>query len=440
MLLPARTLILVVFFYIGVILEFSDLAEQKWLQVFPIAYTEIVYGVIHLAWGPARMGFGWISDKMVQHYPDTWSLSHQMTFAVCFPIISWFLITGVLEDTDREWIVFLLCVAELGPVILLTVIEIAMVEYIRTEQEAISHSCRRNQLLGKAIGGYAGALLLHWTDTNTVFIIELLLLCGGFIFFASNVIYVTQSPSSSEPTNTRTTTTTTTVTGDRGSSGDIVTPPPPNNADVDIEGDVQVETPIGGDEAVGPVRLVLFMLMYSSIPFARNALFYYSIGPMNMDFASMGALKVCHIATTIGTTFMYSFATQQTSYRLVAMLGGWFVLVAMALRVILSMLIYIPDTFQFAAYALSVFCMSFGDGIIWTHYVTKCANMSIPKHRYTWLMALPTMGKTIRIALDSSIMLYYGVDHDHFNNIHITMFVCYAMSYVSLFSTYWMLR
>ena len=431
MLLPTRTLILVVFFYIGVILEFSDLAEQKWLQVFPIAYTEIVYGVIHLAWGPARMAFGWISDKMTQHYPETWSLSHQMTFAMCFPIISWLLITAVLEDTDREWIVFLLCVAEFGPVILLTVIEIAMVGYIHAEQEAISHSCRRNQLLGKAIGGYAGALILHWTDTNTVFILELLLLCGGFIFFASNVIYVIQSPPTPEP-DTRGS------GGSGGSGGDVAAPPP--IVDADVEGDLRLETPTDRDEWIGPLRLVLFMLMYSSVPFARNALFYYSIGPMNMDFASIGALKVCHIGTTIGTTFMYSFVSQRTGFRSVAMLGGWFVLVAMGLRVILSMLIYIPNAFQFAAYALSVFCMSLGDGIIWTHYVTKCADLPIPKHRYTWLMALPTMGKTIRIALDSSIMLYYGVDHDHFNNIHLTMLVCYAMSYVSLFSTFWLLK
>lgn len=422
--LPIRVFILTVFFYIGVILEFSDLAEQKWLKIFPIFYTEIIYGLIHLAWGPVRMVFGWISDKMTQNYPETWSRSHQMSFALCFPIVAWFLITCVLSDADREWIVALLCAAEFGPVILLTVIEMVMVEYIHTEKEAISHSCRRYQLLGKAFGGYAGALVLHWTDVNTVFAIELLLYCGGLLFFLSNVIYVIL------PTDDG---------GARESRAERPLPEDPR--DVEGEGEVECEiTPKDGTADASPIRLVLFMLIYSSVPYARNAFFYYTMGPMNVDMASLGALKVCHVATTIGTTFMYAFVPKQTSFRSVALIGGWIILVASGLRAILSMLIYIPDSLQLAAYFLSVFCMSFGDGIIWTHYVTKCADMPLLKHQYTWLMTLPSFGKMARIALDSSIMLFYEVDHDHFNNVHLVMFVCTITSLTSLAYTLCFIR
>ena len=406
---PSYTQLLFVFFYIGIIMDFSDLAERKWLEILPIAYTEIADGVIHLAWGPIRFFIGWISAVMLAHNQKHWSYRNQLCYWFTFPILAWFLITFAVDETEKSnrfEVIALLALAEIGPVALLTVAELEMVEFVRRENQSISHTCRRSLLVGKAIGGLSGALLLYWYGLDAVFMAELVVLCAGLVAFTAMSRLATPSYETQKAEETVTEST---------------------KEDVEEEEEQQPSflhyTPM------------LFMFVYMSIPYARNAFFYFSVGPLGIDYASFGAIKVLQGTVTFATTFLYHVLPAESTFGYMAVRGMWFMLLAGACRVFLSTMLFIPEDWRFTVYLMSVFSMAFGDGIISTHYVTLSSKMKRPAFHFTISMTLPTVGKVIRIGLDSGLMLYFNLEHDNFNEIHRVMFICYVGSLACLLLT-----
>lgn len=387
-------------------MDFSDLAERKWLEILPIAYTEIADGVIHLAWGPIRYFIGWLSTVLLAWYPTVWSYRNQLCYGLTLPIVAWFTITFGVDETDKSnrfVVIALLALAEIGPVTLLTVAELQMVEFVRRENRSVSHTCRRSLLVGKAIGGLSGALLLHWNGLDAVFMAELTILCTGLVV-SSTMSYVMAPPPSCD-----------------------ARPADETGAD-SVDDDQQTST-------TWQHAPMLFMFLYMSVPYARNAFFYFSLGPLGIDYASFGAIKVLQGTVTFATTFLYHVLPAESTFGYMAARGMWFMLLAGACRVLLSTMLFIPEDWRFAVYLMSVFCMALGDGIISTHYVTLSSKMKRPAHHFTRSMALPTVGKAIRIGVDSWLMMHFNLEHDNFNEIHRVMFICYVGSLACLLVT-----
>ena len=253
------------------IVDFSELAEQQWFTMFSIADSEWIIAVIHFAWGPARIGFGWVSDYFAKR-----QLLHRVDQMICLlflPIMSWFVIT-LGDDLPPFITVFCLFVSEFGPAIIHTILETLMVQYYQQTKDQISPTCRRTQLLGKMIGGYTGAWILHHSNVNVVFFVQFIWFVLLLGFLGWKIRPILKQPY------------------EHVSDGRI----PREEEQPDMNGKA---------DNLSLVGYVAFMIAISCFPIGKNAYFYYLLGPLQFTPHQFGFAKGLITLVSLLGTYTY---------------------------------------------------------------------------------------------------------------------------------------
>lgn len=390
------------FFIIGLITDFSELAEQYWFLMFSIADSDVIYFIVNTGWGPTRVVYGWVSDKLLAQKRSI-SRVDQMILFMIIPTICWYLIS-FMDGLDKHLTVILLTVSEFGPAIQFTILEAVMVQYIKRTEKEISPKCRRYQLIGKAVGGYAGSALLHITNVDTVFSVEF------FLFLASQawLVFVVRKVLNGyelllDPIQTPDPITTTTTT-----------------------------TPI--EEA--PKWYGLFMVLVSSIPIARSAYQYFLLGPLRLTSNQFGLARLSMTLISLACTWSLEYTKAIHLKRFT-----WFTSVLFMLSCVLRFLQSTRILYEFDDFFLYlVHCVlySLADSLLWTHYVATCTKAPMQGNegaKFAQFMTTPSFGKLIRVSTDYALANGLNVNHDAFRALPTMFAVCYGMSLLPLLSS-----
>lgn len=385
----------VIFFALGVLVDFSDLAEQTWLMTYSIKDTEWIGYVINFAWGPIRILFGHWSDRLAPKiHPAV-----QIGGVMMIPMVAWAgIMFSVVTKTAPFVTVILLVIAEFGPAIILTIVESIMVKYIRSTNVQLSPMCRRYQLLGKAIGGYAGSVLLHHTSEYHVFVMQWGLITSASLFYVKDIMpQLHHDP-----------------------------PVVDANDPVDPEGLSATTSETKTDESHR--HYVIFMVLISMMPIGKNAYFYFLFGPLGLTANEFGLGKLAASIIALACTFSLPLTERWVNSRQLRVTVAWmFVLTGLIklIQVVRYTSWWIDD---FYIYLVVTAFGTLADSLIWTHYVAVCTRLTLTSEVFAQYMTIPTFGKAGRLAGDYLLLSGFQIDHDQYGQLPAVMMICYWAS------------
>jgi hypothetical protein len=393
-----------IFFCLGVLVDFSDLAEQTWLMTYSIKDTEWIGYAINFAWGPIRILFGHWSDRLAPRvHPAV-----QIGYVMAIPMLAWAgILFSVVTKTAPFVTVLLLVLAECGPATILTIVESIMVKYIRSTNVQLSPTCRRYQLLGKALGGYAGSVLLHHTSEYQVFLIQWGLVTSAALFYMKDVMpQLYHDPP-------------------------VVDANDPEEPSATSEQQSEVKTGTTSNR-----HYIIFMVLISMMPIGKNAYFYYLFGPLGLTANEFGLGKLTASIIALACTFSLPYLNNQR--QLMVTVAWMFVLTGLIklVQVVRYTSWWVDD---FYIYLVVTALGTLADSLIWTHYVAVCTRLTLTSEVFAQYMTIPTLGKVGRLTGDYLLLSGFQIDHDQYGQLPAVMMICYWCSltpfYFSLIRT-----
>jgi Na+/melibiose symporter-like transporter len=383
----------VIFFCLGVLVDFSELAEQTWLMTYSIKDTEWIGYAINFAWGPVRILFGHWSDRLASRVHP----AAQIGIVMLIPMVAWMgILFSVVSKTAPFVTVLLLVLAEFGPAIILTIVESIMVKYIRSTNVQLSPTCRRYQLLGKALGGYAGSVLLHHTSEYQVFLMQWGLVTSAALFYVWDVM------------------------------PQLHHDPPVVDANDPEEPEQQQQQTKTTD--TDNRHYVIFMVLISMMPIGKNAYFYYLFGPLGLTANEFGLGKLASSILALACTFTLPLIERWVNPHQLRLTVAWmFVLTGLIklIQVVRYTSWWVDD---FYIYLVVTALGTLADSLIWTHYVATCTRLTLTSEVFAQYMTIPTLGKVGRLGGDYLLLSGFQIDHDQYGQLPAVMMICYWAS------------
>ncbi len=363
------------FFLLGTIVELPAVAESYWLKSYPVTVISWLSSLIDLPWS-FTIVYGMMADL------STWKYSIIGCLALIVGIIWQFISEWCMTFGKRDLIVGLLFCCEFLPVIGLVFATALMVQTTQNVREDTPKICSRVFNLGRAIGAVLGGRLLG-KDLDFVHVYQfqaLLTLC----FANYNIVCALNNP---------------------------------------VE-KITLTVATGNEVAYDLSEIKIYLFLLGCMPTSTIGVNYYMMGQLPTVFTTlaMGIIFFIYYIGVIAGTFLCF----DTTWKLFL---GSSILNMLSQLPILAMTTVQNGEFLFCIAAFSSFLTALNESMLSVSFSTKISK-SIPLgnegYRYNCITAIPGFGKIFGIILSNSLLLYYGINHDKFDNLMAlqTIVVC----------------
>lgn len=367
--LDARHLYLL-FFLVGLMSNFSTLAEQTWLFRFSIGQIYYIQLILDIAWGPVSVPIGYLSDRA--------SATHRTQIVVMIgaAALLWAIIASVCDSAEPMLVVVMIGLADMGPAVTHVILHGIKVHVFKEYAANTTNRCELWMVLGDFLGQAAASVVLQLAGYRAVFWVY----AGVMWIVAFTVVIYVRVPGY-EATRKAASLSLSSVWAECKS---MSLPP-----------------------------MCSFMFVLSLIPDDSSSMFFYfAYGPMGISPVTMGFLTALGVLVTAVCTVVQPLLTSP-KYRALAAVNT----LAVYLATVFTMRLHapwVPDVVVLSVITVLRTFFTKSAELGYTNHVTESVNSNMETFQYTLYMKIPYLGRLMRLVIESLAAHWLGVDHDNF--------------------------
>ncbi len=392
--------LLLLFYQLGVISKFSEIAEYQWFQTFSIHETQYLIPITNFAFSPVIIIIAYISDRLSSRI----SRFTQGALCLVIPTICWFITASSYKVIPIHSVLFCFFLEGFGPSILKMLLDAIMVLYNTSYRTKIAPPCNRMRLMGKTMAGMISGWLLTQTKS-----IEVIFWIQAVLFLTVLMTVLALKNQVQEP------------------------------LDYDIcmdEENYEDDKEQTKEEQPQPISktFVLYMTVMMMLPTGGSCFFYYIYGPLEMTANQIGWSDSATALVAILCTYTLPYVERipvKLFGLLVAVLFSGVNLLRYSL--VTRLTFGYVDDFVFIVVTNAI--AELADGILWNYYNSGSSNGGSRKGRegtyFAVMMSIPNLGKLIRIAVDTELTRLYSVDHDNYAEYPTILLICVYASFLA---------
>jgi hypothetical protein len=394
------------YFFLGLITDFTDRAENILFSEFELMVSYFLLFVINLAWGPGRIPFALLSDRLVKK-TNRWVHGA----IACALFAPFFLVVGLMGRTNSLIVIWgLLVFGEFGPALLHTLMDALKAEYYNKTQTNISQVSDRFRYIGVVVGKLMGATILQESTLFTVFICQfgLLTVIGVLMAIVSRIrVDTPQIPSYDKM------------------EIDVW------EAEQDQASDgYQVPKVVLTNSSAISTRTILFAFLFMILPTGSMCLFYFEYGPLGITQAQFGWMDFATSSIPLVVTFLPTCI--KLSQRQLAMTVAFSMFTLALFRVVLVSQLLVLQGIGNYPQVFWIECLSTAaESIFVCYYNLGATESSVPGEEASALAKVSvsvTAGRAVRVSIEAALTGIYTVNKTNFNALPMLLVTCFGLS------------
>jgi hypothetical protein len=410
------------YFLLGIITDFTETSELAWLKRFSIYQIQWIVAIINFAWSPVRWKIATLSDKLSSRCnPYT-----QCGLGLLLPAILWIVLSDQVEVGNKWAMLFCLIIAEFGPSINHTINDGIRSRYYHQTKQNLVSSTEIVKLIGSFSANLTAAYVFQNYGIPTVFAIQSGLVATTIVVcflgrFCCGIKQQQQYEGLSNEEDDIWSIEEPPATAAAGAGATPkVTPPPP----------------------VLSKSFMLFMTFLASLPTGGSCLIYYLYGPVQLSMSSVNIIDAIGAIVMICTTYITG-KINFLNKRVICWIAAFGLTMIQFLCLVLVTRLHVPylSDFMFLL-GINILAIFIG-GFLSLSYMSSAAmstNTGSEAGDYAYFTVIPSIGKMIKIGLDTGLTKVYKVDHDNFEGLPVILTITTGACTLALFAALFVRR
>jgi hypothetical protein len=380
-------------FSLGIILDFTEIAESDWLQIYDINKIQLIANVMNITWRILSVLSALLSDYLIKKH---FNHHKQILYSCLFSSFLWFIISAYASSKVIHPDLILICIilSEIGVGFIHVVLDGSRAKIYNKEHVNIFMTSERVKIIGSLVSFSLSGFIFSYFGRDSVFLFQsfhLSMICYVVLLYSSN----------------------------RGGEEVVVDKEEEEEQERNEESwilwakfkNIWNRTP----------RICYFMFLYNCLPDNSTTMYYYYYNGLHITPWQISIMYSIVTVVNFMNTF-FSFELKRYHYIILTTLNT----LTLYLTFVLVTRQHVNYMGDFNVIIVITFLSTLSNGLIWLsalNIFTQLTSENNEAFDYSILLIFASSGKCIKTIIEYLLVLYYSIDHNKYDSIHILCFI-----------------